>query len=181
VEEIAHLTGTTVSNVWARLMPRAQEVPPAVPAATKEAVGVSEPRVFTLDDEEAALVGNVLPPVRPEPVRLEAIFQRLIAGRPPPRRTGRSRLVVVGAVLLFSGARRGRQAADGSGVPDLAGLVEGAGGAVIDHESGDFPVLRPPEVEEHAIPDLPRRRRARLEQHAHGGDVAVAGGERQGR
>ena len=65
---------------------------------------MSEPRIFALDDEEAALVGNVLPPVRPEPVRLEAIFQRLTAGRPPPRRTGRSRLVVVGAVLLVSGA-----------------------------------------------------------------------------
>jgi hypothetical protein len=65
---------------------------------------VSERRVFALDDEEAALVGNVLPPARPEAARLEAIFQRLVVRPPPAGRAWRVRVAVVGAVLLVSGA-----------------------------------------------------------------------------
>jgi hypothetical protein len=65
---------------------------------------VSEPRIFPLDDQEAALVARVLPPARAEPARLEAIFRRLTAA---PVATGPARpwrLLVVGAVLLVGGA-----------------------------------------------------------------------------
>jgi hypothetical protein len=65
---------------------------------------VSERRVFSLDDEEAALLASVLPPARPAPARLEAILRRLVAGPPPAPRTRRLRLAMVGAVLLVSGA-----------------------------------------------------------------------------
>ncbi len=65
---------------------------------------MSEPRVFSLDEQETALLAHVLPPVHPEPARLEAIFRRLTAGQARALGTRRLRLAVAGAVLLVSGA-----------------------------------------------------------------------------
>jgi hypothetical protein len=65
---------------------------------------VSEPRVFPLDEKEAALLARVLPPSRPEPARLEAIFRRLTATPMATRKARPWRLLVAGAVLLVGGA-----------------------------------------------------------------------------